>query len=230
MKNLIKRATDNTVERSMATALRRKRFVFFQTLIRQVPPPIRILDVGGTQRFWDLMKFTASEQVQITLLNTAPIKVSRWHMEGRVADARDMSQFADREFDVVFSNSVIEHVGSVDDQRKMANEIRRVGKRYFVQTPNRGFPIEPHFVFPFFQFLPVPWRARLLQKFNLGWIARVPEYENAKLVVRSIRLLNRRDLEQLFPEAEIYRERLLGFTKSFVAYFGWEKNAGPPGR
>lgn len=230
MKNLIKRATDGTVERSMATALRRKRFVFFQTLIRQIPPPIRILDVGGTQRFWDLMKFTASEQVQITLLNTAPLEVSRLHMEGRVADARDMSQFADHEFDVVFSNSVIEHVGSVDDQRTVADEIRRVGKRYFVQTPNRGFPIEPHFVFPFFQFLPVSWRAKLLQKFNLGWIARVPEYENAKLVVRSIRLLNRRDLEQLFPEAEIYEERLMGLTKSFVAYFGWEGNAGPSGR
>jgi ubiquinone/menaquinone biosynthesis C-methylase UbiE len=147
-----------------------------------------------------------------------------------VGDARDLSQFADHEFDVVFSNSVIEHVGSVGDQQKMANEIRRVGRFYFVQTPNRGFPLEPHFMFPFFQFLPVSCRAKLLQKFNLGWIARVPEFQNAKLVVQSIRLLTRRDLEQLFPEAEIFEERFLGLTKSFVAYSGWGEQGSHSGQ
>lgn len=55
-----------------------------------------------------------------------------------------MKQFQDNEFDAVFSNSVIEHVGDYEAQRQMANEIMRVGKRYFVQTPNFYFPIEPH--------------------------------------------------------------------------------------
>lgn len=221
---------DNTVDRSVATALRRKRFVLFRDLIERLDPPIRILDVGGTEQFWDMMKFEASEQVQITLLNTFPAGVSRPHMQSAVGDARNLSRFADHEFDVVFSNSVIEHVGSIDDQRKMAGEIRRVGKSYFVQTPNRGFPLEPHFMFPFFQFLPVSFRAKLLQKFNLGWIARVPDYPSAKLAVQTIRLLTRRDLEQMFPEAEIFEERFLGLTKSFVAYSGWGKQEGQPGR
>jgi 2-polyprenyl-3-methyl-5-hydroxy-6-metoxy-1,4-benzoquinol methylase len=221
MKNPIKKAMDNTADQSVATAMRRKRFAFFLALIKRLAAPIRILDVGGTPQFWDMMNFTASEEAQITLLNTHIVEVSGRHMHSVTGDARNMSQFADREFDVVFSNSVIEHVGSREDQRRMANEIRRVGKCYFVQTPNRGFPLEPHFMFPFFQFLPIPCRAKLLQKFNLGWIARVPDYESAKLVVQSIRLLTRRDLEQMFPEAEILEERLLGLTKSFVAYSGW---------
>ncbi|MBZ5551567.1 MAG: methyltransferase domain-containing protein [Acidobacteriia bacterium] len=230
MKNPIRESMDNTVDRSVATALRRKRFVLFRDLIERLDPPIRILDVGGTEQFWDMMKFEASEQVQITLLNTFPAGVSRPHMQSAVGDARNLSRFADHEFDVVFSNSVIEHVGSIDDQRKMAGEIRRVGKSYFVQTPNRGFPLEPHFMFPFFQFLPVSFRAKLLQKFNLGWIARVPDYPSAKLAVQTIRLLTRRDLEQMFPEAEIFEERFLGLTKSFVAYSGWGKQEGQPGR
>lgn len=224
---------DNTVDRSVATALRRKRFVLFRGLIDRLDPPIRILDVGGTEQFWDMMKFEASERVQITLLNTFPVSVSRPHMQSAVGDARNLSQFADHQFEVVFSNSVIEHVGGIGDQRKMADEIRRVGKSYFVQTPNRGFPLEPHFMFPFFQFLPISCRAKLLQKFNLGWIARVPDYESAKLAVQTIRLLTRRDLEQLFPEAEIFEERFLGLTKSFVAYSEWgnqgshSRNGGP---
>ncbi|MGB7624268.1 MAG: methyltransferase domain-containing protein [Terriglobia bacterium] len=224
MKNPIKNAMDNSADRSVATAWRRKRFAFFLTLIDRLVAPIRILDVGGTRQFWDMMKFIASEQAQITLLNTCPVEVSGRHMQSVVGDARDMPQFADREFDVVFSNSVIEHVGTREDQRRMADEIRRVGKCYFVQTPNRGFPIEPHFMFPFFQFLPVPCRAKLLQKFNLGWFARVPDYESAKLSVQAIRLLTRQDLEQMFPEAEIFEERLLGLTKSFVAYSGWGRS------
>ena len=228
MKNLIRESLDNTVDGSLATALRRKRFALFQALIERLDPPVRILDVGGTEQFWDMMKFAASERIQITLLNTFPVEVSSPHMQSAVGDARDLSQFGDHEFDVVFSNSVIEHVGGIDDQRRMANEIRRVAKFYFVQTPNRGFPIEPHFMFPFFQFLPVPCRAKLLQKFNLGWVARVPEYQNARLVVQSIRLLTRWDLEQMFPEAEIFEERFFGLTKSFVAYSGWGKQENHP--
>jgi 2-polyprenyl-3-methyl-5-hydroxy-6-metoxy-1,4-benzoquinol methylase len=73
-----------------------------------------------------------------------------------------MPQFQNDEFDIVFSNSVIEHVGSYEEQNLMASEVRRVGKRYFIQTPNLFFPIEPHFLFPFFQFLPLDYRVTLI--------------------------------------------------------------------
>ena len=63
-----------------------------------------------------------------------------------------MDFFKDKSFDAVFSNSVIEHVGTFEDQKMMANEVIRVTNFYFIQTPNLYFPIEPHFLVPFFQF------------------------------------------------------------------------------
>lgn len=100
----------------------------------------------------------------------------------------------------------------------MATEVRRIGRSYYVQTPNRNFPIEPHFVFPFFQFLPVSMRVWLIQHFNLGWCERTPDYAQALVEVTSIRLLDRRECQTLFPEANIIEERFCGAVKSFVAW------------
>ena len=140
----------------------------------------------------------------------------------------DMRQFADQEFDVVFSNSVIEHVGEPNAQRQMASEMKRVGKRYFVQTPNRHFPLEPHFFFPGFQFLPLVARIWLLQHFDLGWYKKIPNYVAARQEVETIRLLSRRDVMQLFPEGTLYNERFAGLTVSFVIYAGWPACANEP--
>jgi hypothetical protein len=134
-------------------------------------------------------------------------------------------QADDRSFDIVFSNSVIEHVGDHHDQLRMAEEVRRVGKRYFVQTPNKYFPIEPHFLFPFFQFLPLGLRVRLMQNFHLGWFPKTPERQKAREIVTGIRLLDRCEFRSLFPDATIYDEKVLGITKSFVAYAGWSAQA-----
>ncbi|MBD5657673.1 MAG: methyltransferase type 11, partial [Candidatus Eremiobacteraeota bacterium] len=90
-----------------------------------------------------------------------------------------------------------------------------------VQTPNYYFPIEPHFLFPGFQFLPVSTRARLLHSFDLGWSQRESDLESAREVVDSVKLLKRRELADHFPDAKIYDERYLGLTKSFIAYGGF---------
>lgn len=211
---------DNRDPRSLAAHLRRKRFAFFESLVSRVPKPLRILDVGGTQRFWEVMGFAGAERMEITILNLTLQPVSLPNFTGVVGDARDL-QFADSSFDVVFSNSVIEHVGSYQDQCRMAREVKRVGTRYFLQTPNRYFPIEPHFLFPYFQFLPVPVRVWLLQHFTLGWRSRTPDGVEAKALVESIRLLSKAELLALFPEACLFQERLMGLTKSFVVYAGW---------
>jgi hypothetical protein len=209
---------------SVAGRLRRKRFALFESLLREVPTPLRILDVGGTQSFWEVMGFSAGERVQVTLLNVIPPPVSLPHFTGVAGDARAL-QFADQSFDVVFSNSVIEHVGSYDDQRRMAGEVRRVGARYFLQTPNRYFPIEPHFLFPYYQFLPVVARVWLLQHFSLGWRGKTPDARAARASVESIRLLSKGELVKLFPEASLFKERVMGLTKSFVVYAGWPPRA-----
>jgi len=140
---------------------------------------------------------------------------------GVKGDATNLEYFSDHQFDVVFSNSVIEHVGNYDQQKQMAQEVQRVGQRYFVQTPNYWFPIEPHFLFPGFQWLPIPVRAFFVNHFNLGWSRKIHNIHKAQAYVKQIRLLRRRELLALFPSAKLYEEKVLGLTKSFVAYDGW---------
>jgi 2-polyprenyl-3-methyl-5-hydroxy-6-metoxy-1,4-benzoquinol methylase len=216
------RIADNADVNSIAARLRRKRFNLFLEILDAVPEttprPIRILDIGGTQRFWEVMGFTAQDNIQITLLNLEPQQIDHENLSSLVGDATDLLGIKDREFDIVFSNSVIEHVGNFDRQRRMAQEVQRVGQRYFVQTPNYSFPIEPHFLFLGFQWLPVWIRAFLVGHFRLGWMPRASNAEEARRMVEGIRLLTRDEFQALFPTATIYEEKFLGLTKSFVAY------------
>ena len=76
----------------------------------------------------------------------------------------------------------------------------RVGKRYFVQTPNKRFPLEPHFLFPFFQYLPSWLRAQMVHRFDVGWYKRIPDYSAAKAEVDSIQLLTRRKFSRTVPQ------------------------------
>ena len=115
--------------------------------------PVRILDVGGTEGYWKMGKLN-DDQVFVTLLNLTQVDVTMPNMTSIAGDARKIQE-SDLSFDIVFSNSVIEHVGTYKDQMQMAKEVHRIGKHYFVQTPNKYFPLEPHFLFPFFQFLPI---------------------------------------------------------------------------
>jgi len=224
MKSFFKVIVDNTDSNSLATKLRKKRFAFFHSLLETVPGPLKILDVGGTTSFWEMMEFAGNPEIEITLANINKFEVKHPNMRSVEGDARSLDNFRLQEFDVVFSNSVIEHVGDFSDQRRMAEAVMRVGKRYFIQTPNYYFPIEPHFVFPFFQFLPVSWRVLLLQHFKLGWYERMPDYTAALAQVHEIRLLTKKELHSLFPKANVYCETILGLNKSFIVYDGWDTN------
>ena len=170
---LFRKFVDNREEDSFATQMRRRRFQFFLGLLDTVPRPISILDVGGTANFWQRMGFVEHD-ARITLLNIDPTPLPSAHFRAVIGDATDMRQFPDQVFDVVFSNSVIEHVGDFEQQRRMANEVQRVGRRYFLQTPNYYFPIEPHFLFPGFQWLPRDLRVALIQHLSLGWVKQIP--------------------------------------------------------
>ena len=224
---LFKKIADMREADSLITQLRCRRYALFRTLLDRLPRPVRLLDVGGTQFFWEMMGFRGDQGLDVTLLNLE----SGWTRPGFrsvVGNACDMRQFADQEFDVVFSNSVIEHLGDQAAQQQAANEIKRVGKRYFVQTPNRNFPLEPHFFFPGFQFLPLSARIWLLQHFDLGWYKKLPDYTAARQEVETIRLLSRRDVVRLFPEGVLYNERFAGMTVSFVIYAGWPARTSEP--
>ena len=217
---MLKRLADNRDEGSLSVQFRKKRFAFFLSLLSQLKRPVHILDIGGTAMYWKTMGLDLDDQVFITLLNLTPEDHALPHITSMVGDARSI-QAAHDSFDVVFSNSVIEHLGTFQDQWRMAEEVRRVGKHYFVQTPNKYFPLEPHFLFPFFQFLPRRIRVWLLQNFKLGWFEKTPDLEKAAEIVNSIRLLSRQEFLSLFPRASLYEEKAFGMTKSFVAYEGW---------
>lgn len=219
---MLKKMADNRAEQSLAVQFRRRRFAFFQSLLSQLERPVHILDIGGTEAYWKTMQLGPEDRVFITLLNLTKDSVTLPYVASIVGDARSI-QAEDDSFDVVFSNSVIEHVGTYQDQLQMAREVCRVGKCYFIQTPNKYFPLEPHFLFPFFQFLPIGLRIWLLQNFDLGWFPKTPDTQKAREIVESIHLLARDEFGRLFPHAAIYEEKVFGMTKSFVAYGGWDE-------
>ena len=194
-------ATSDTVRR-----WRERRYRLFLELCH-VEPGEPILDVGAGKG-GALERFNTTNP--IVALDLEP-DASEWlaapNVTVQVGDGTKL-QYADGEFGTVFSSSTVEHVPK-ELQPAFAAEIRRVGRRYFVQTPNRYFPIEPHYQFPLFQFLPHSVQKALNNRFSLGWRPR-GQWEE-------VNLLSARDLRQLFPDAEIHRERVFGLTKSLMA-------------
>jgi len=177
-------------------------------------PRTRILDVGGTTFNWELL----DSKLPVTLLNIDSYAPGgRGNNYTAVQGSGTRLCFPDASFDIVFSNSVIEHVGSLDEQRQFASELRRVGRQIWVQTPARSFFFEPHLLAPFIHFFPHAWQRRLVRNFTLwGWITR-PSAAAVDRTLAKLRLLDYATVRELFPDCELRRERFLGFTKAFVA-------------
>jgi hypothetical protein len=219
LEQLLFRLADNGDPASIASSFRKARVRKFGELLQGASGELRILDVGGTSAFWQRYRDELPTQVTVTVLNKSFQERPQAPWISYVyGDAREMHMFGDRDFDMCFSNSVIEHVGTSDDQSRMAQEIRRVARGYFVQTPNVCFPVEPHFLVPGWQLAPVSLRTWLLQRRDLGWMKRVEDRREARAVVESIHLLNVNKLRQLFPDGRIYREKICLFTKSITAW------------
>lgn len=214
---MVTKLADNRDPNSLASRMRSNRNQKFRAAIQHLPRPLSILDVGGTPAVWETIGFADQPDVRITLMNVELQETSYWNIVSIRGDARNMRTFHDGQFDVVYSNSVIEHVGEIEDMRRMAHEIKRVGIRYYVQTPYLFFPIEPHFVFPLFQFLPISWRVYLLRHFNLGWVDRA-DRTHPEDDVRSIKLLSKTQFRSLFPDAVITTEKFMGLPKSLLAW------------
>jgi len=175
-----------------------------------IPPSrARLLDVGGGPGVDGEFLRLYSNFVEVVLVNLnthafePPNGISTQWV---IADGCRLP-FASRSFDWVFSNAVIEHVGDWEKQKKFANEIRRVAaKGYFVTTPNKLFPIEPHTLLPFYQFLS-PAQQRYFVRFSPAYMREPHE----------INLLSARDLHVLFPEALVRKIGLRFFSNSLVA-------------
>ncbi len=189
---------------------RQDRMAMFQRMF-PLTQQTRILDVGGTRLNWSLIAACP----QITLLNLPSSGEATVVGDGRYLP------FRDRSFDIVFSNSVIEHISTPEDQRRFADEVRRIGQAYWVQTPDRRFPVEPHLVTPFLHWLPKRARASVARRFTFWSLIERPSPDRWEFYIRhcseEVRLLDAHELQSMFPEAQIIRERFLGLSKSLIA-------------
>jgi hypothetical protein len=201
--------------RKAGFAFRRRRMHNLCVLLG-VNEATRILDVGGTPLNWTLLDI----RPRVTLLNIRPEhQAGSGTFEYVSADARQLP-FGDGTFDVVFSNSVIEHVGTPGEQRRFADEVRRVGQRYWVQMPNRWYPIETHLLTPLLHFLPMKLQRPLAWRWTLwDWIER-PSPDRREFYIEhylnTVRLLEAAELKALFHGGRLLRERHLGITKSLI--------------
>lgn len=193
---------------------RRRRLQLFRERL-QVAPAESLLDVGGYPACWTDPAWPNA----ITLLNRSfPAGLERAQPAFTYVTGDGCAlPFADGQFQILFSNSVIEHVGAWERQQAFAAEARRVGRKLWVQTPARGFLVEPHLLAPFIHWLPVRWQRRLIRNFTpWGWVNR-PTAAQVDAFLAEVRLLTRAEMQALFPDCEILEEKFLGLTKSYVA-------------
>jgi Methyltransferase domain len=201
-------------ERSMSERLRRRRWRLVRELIPDLAE-LRVLDLGGTGSFWSLAPVQPAHVTVVNLFEAEllddPCVTS---IEGDALRADEM--FPGEEFDLVFSNSVIEHLGGHAPRRRFAEVASAMAPRYLVQTPYRYAPVEPHWMFPGFQFLPVAARAYIAPRWPLGhthgWEPRAATEE-----VLGIELLSVSEMRAIFPDARIRWERIAGVPKSMIA-------------
>jgi hypothetical protein len=216
---------DDSRPDSFSHRMRELRFQRFERLAATLPKPLEVIDIGGTCEFWEQRGWAGRDDVSITLVNLIEQEGTHANIHTTVGNAVDLADHPDGSFDIAFSNSVIEHLFTFERQQAMAREVRRVARAYWVQTPNFWFPVEPHFLVPGWQWLPVSARVAVLRRRGVGWMGRCPDPEVARRVVREVRLLRRAELTRLFPGAEIVPERIGSLVKSWTAVSGFPAEA-----
>lgn len=207
-------------KKSFVNQFRQKRFELLKNGIEKLiqKDHFKILDIGGDIQYWKNIGWQ-HPACNIHLLNLYESKVPEnetQQFSSSVGNGLSL-EFKKGEIDLIFSNSVIEHVGSYANQQIFANEVRRVSDKYIVQTPSIWFPLEPHSLIPLFQFLPHPIRALLIMNFNINYFPKAKTYKEAIKVSHSTLMFTHKRFKQLFPEAEIQVERFLGIPKSYTA-------------
>jgi hypothetical protein len=198
---------------SLGARSRARRWGLFTSLFPHLED-MSVVDLGGTVETW-LRAPVRPRQVLVLNLEDQPAETPDWITTAKADVCRLPDSLRDRH-DLAFSNAVIEHVGGHLKRVDFANTVRELADRHWVQTPYRYFPVEPHYLFPAFQFLPLTLRARLLRRWPL--VHTPPSDRTGALAAAlDVELLSRTDMRYLFPESRLIAERLAGITKSLVA-------------
>ncbi|HZO99110.1 MAG TPA: methyltransferase domain-containing protein [Terriglobia bacterium] len=201
--------------KSLSHKSRTKKFDLLLSLFRPQPED-RVLDIGASGKVF--LRYTLediypySERIVGGGYDLHEVQSARQYYPRACYAAFDgcALPFPDKSFDLVFSNAVIEHILGEGRQQLFAQEVMRVGKSWFVTTPNYWYPFESHYHLPFIQFLP----RELQRHYNRLLGTHIPRGQ-----VQELALLSARGLQRLFPTGRIARVRVTFWPETLVAYF-----------
>ena len=198
---------------SVSACARANRWAKFMELFPGIDS-MSVLDLGGTPHYWVNAPVKPGSVTVVNLESFEPHEL----VESIVGDAcYPPSSITARSYDLVVSNSLIEHVGGHRRRMELAQSVLRLAPRYWVQTPYRYFPIEPHWLFPAFQLLPFSMRVQITRYWRLGH-RFAADVQIATRYVSEVELIGRAQMAELFPGSNIWMERWRGLPKSMVAY------------
>lgn len=174
-----------------------------------------VIDLGGTVDAWKRAPVQPA-MVHVINLEPPPDDVPDW-IRADQADACDLPKhIASHGYDLAFSNAVIEHVGGHVQRQRFADSVHNLAPRHWIQTPYRYFPIEPHWLFPGFQFLPLTIRGEISRRWPLVHTQSADHAEGVRAAM-GVELLSRTEMAWYFPDSEIRHEKMLGMIKSLIA-------------
>ncbi|WP_218578737.1 class I SAM-dependent methyltransferase [Vineibacter terrae] len=213
---LVRNLVAGTSSSSLAGRARARRWNLF---LRTFPDleRLKVVDLGGTPQFWSASPIRP-RSLTVVNLATSNSPATDW-VEVVTGDACKAAELGlQNDYDLVFSNSTIEHVGGHDRCLAFAETVKTLGSRHWIQTPYRYFPIEPHFVFPGLQFLPIALRQHVAARWPLSYTKSMGGNLDDPLdAVLWTELLSRTHMKYYFPASEIVSERFAGLTKSLIA-------------
>lgn len=203
---------DGANPRSVSAKARGRRWT---ELMRRFPEldQMKVLDLGGRPQFW---RDSPIRPAHVTTVNLVDLPADESWITTLIADACAPDKWTHGTFDVVISNSLLEHLGGVARRAQFADVVHTASDRWWIQTPYRYFPIEPHWFFPGFQFLPLPARIAITRRWPLGY-RKATTREQAYDLVQEVELVTITEMRKLFPEGDIWKERMAGLVKSLVA-------------
>ncbi len=211
--------------KSISSKARERRIKLFGRLLTEYGIKNgEILDIGGTTDYWRMnAQYLPSNLIkEIDIVNLPPQKLKHEQI-GEIklniygGNALEEESLRLKHYTIIHSNSVIEHVGNLRDQKHMADVIKNKSDYYWVQTPAKSFPLEPHFYFLFFSYLPLWMQTKLYQNFSLGFMGKEPDWFKARTTCEETRLLTLRELAHIFDPCGILKERLFMIDKSYIA-------------
>lgn len=174
----------------------------------------RILDAGAEKGLYFEEKYVWKKNIVALDINRNNLVLLKRKYREVLVIQGDVCNlpFKDNSFDIIFSNAVIEHVGNSERQMEFAKEIMRVGKKWFVTTPNRFFPFELHVYLPFIHYFPQKIQKYIMENIYPG------ETWNVNLLTAS-------KTRNLFQGSTIVKQKITIWSETIIAYYKGEDRA-----